>query len=190
MAFSHAHCCKYQIVHFVSFHFIHVFLCSFLCPFFWIRKEIFFLVLQFHALQSNYIGNNTRGKRRYGIFLPIFNSICLSSVRSIFHILQVMLRRKILKVVNLGKEIENDKKLNEKKFGPCINVFLNFDPYITLDLFHSKQWLQKRSNIKEIETGKVADRLGNGKMIKKWPMLKANSVLRAKNKANVDQVIW
>ena len=57
----------------------------------------------------------------------------------IFHILQVMLRRKILKVVNLGKEIENDKKLNEKKLGPCMNVFLNFDPCTTLDLFHPKQ---------------------------------------------------
>ena len=43
MAFTHAHCWKYQIVHFVSFHFIHVFLCLFLCPFFWIRsKYIFF----------------------------------------------------------------------------------------------------------------------------------------------------
>ena len=42
----------------------------------------------------------------------------------IFHILQVMLRRKILKVVNLGKEIENDKKLNEKKLGPCMHSLI------------------------------------------------------------------
>ena len=43
MAFTHAHCWKYQIVHLVSFHFIHVFLCVFLCPFFWIRgKYLFF----------------------------------------------------------------------------------------------------------------------------------------------------
>ena len=28
----------------------------------------------------------------------------------IFHILQAMLRRKMVKMVNLGKEIENDKK--------------------------------------------------------------------------------
>ena len=36
----------------------------------------------------------------------------------------------------------------------------------------------------------MANRLWNGKIIKKLPMLKANSVLRAKNKANADQVIW
>ena len=71
-----------------------------------------------------------------------------------------------------------------------MNVFINFDPYTILDLFHSKQWLQKRSNIKEIETWKVANRLWNGKMIKKWPMLKANSDLRAKKKANADQIMW
>ena len=40
---------------------------------------------------------------------------------------------------SFGKEIENDKKCNEKKLGPCMNVFLNFDPYTTLDLFHPKQ---------------------------------------------------
>ena len=33
----------------------------------------------------------------------------------IFHILQAMQRRKIVKMVNLGKEIENDKKWNELK---------------------------------------------------------------------------
>ena len=96
----------------------------------------------------------------------------------------------MVKMVNLGKEIENDKKWNEKKVGPCKNVFINFDPYTTLNLFHPEQWLQNISNIKEIETWKVADRLWNGKVIKKWPMLKANSVLRAENKANADQVIW
>ena len=43
MAFTHTHRWKYQIIHFVSFHFIYVFLCLFLCPFFWIRsKYIFF----------------------------------------------------------------------------------------------------------------------------------------------------
>ena len=26
-------------------------------------------------------------------------------------------------LVNLGKEIEKDKKWNEKKLGPCMNVF-------------------------------------------------------------------
>ena len=35
----------------------------------------------------------------------------ISQVRAgIFHILQAMYRRKIVKMVNLGKEIENDKK--------------------------------------------------------------------------------
>ena len=91
-------------------------------------------------------------------------------------------------MINLGREIENNKKWNEKKLEPCMNVFLNFHP--TLDLFHPKQWLQKRSYIKEIETWKVNNRLWNGKMIKKLPMLKANSVLRAENKSNADQVIW
>ena len=74
---------------------------------------------------------------------------------------------KIRKIVNLGKEIENDKKWNDKKLGPCMNLFINFDPYTTLDLFDPKQWLQNRSNIKEVETWKVANRLWNGKMIKK-----------------------
>ena len=69
-------------------------------------------------------------------------------------------------MVNLGKEIENEERWNEKKLGPCMNVFLNFEAYTPLDLFHPKQWLQKRSNIKEIETWKVANRLWNGKMIK------------------------
>ena len=37
--------------------------------------------------------------------------IYISQVNAvIFHILQVMYRRKIVKVVNLRKEIENDKK--------------------------------------------------------------------------------
>ena len=52
-------------------------------------------------------------------------------------------------MVNLGKEIENDKKWNEKKLGPCMNVFLNFDPYTTLDLFNPKQWLQKDQILKK-----------------------------------------
>ena len=34
----------------------------------------------------------------------------LSSKHSDFHILQAMQRRKLVKMVNLGKEIENDKK--------------------------------------------------------------------------------
>ena len=42
-------------------------------------------------------------------------------------------------MVNLGKEFGNDKKLNEKKLGPCMNLFLNFDHYTTLDLFLPKQ---------------------------------------------------
>ena len=48
----------------------------------------------------------------------------------IFHIL----RRRIVKIVNLGKEIENEYNWNEQKLGPCMNVFINFDPYTTLDL--------------------------------------------------------
>ena len=57
----------------------------------------------------------------------------------IFHILQAMWRSKIVKIVNLGKEIENEKKSNERKLGPCMNVFINFYPSTTLDLFHPKQ---------------------------------------------------
>ena len=45
-------------------------------------------------------------------------------------------------MVNLGKEIENDKKWNEKKVAPCMNVFINFDPYTTLHVSYPKQWLQ------------------------------------------------
>ena len=113
------------------------------------------------------------------------SQLYISQVRAvIFHILQAMERRKMVKMVNLGREIENEKKWNEKKLGPCMNVFINFYPWTTLDLFHPKQWLQKRSNIKEIKTWKVANRLWNGKMIKKWPMFRANLVLRAKDKAN------
>ena len=40
----------------------------------------------------------------------------------IFHILQVMYRREIVKIVNLGKEVKNDKKCNEKKFMPCMDL--------------------------------------------------------------------
>ena len=57
----------------------------------------------------------------------------------IFHILEVMYRREIAKIVNLGKEIKNDKKCNVKKLGSCMTVFNNFDPYTGLDLFHAKQ---------------------------------------------------
>ena len=39
-------------------------------------------------------------------------------------------------MVNLGKEIENDKKWNEKKPGP----FINFDPYTSLDLFQKSDF--------------------------------------------------
>ena len=69
-------------------------------------------------------------------------------------------------MVNLGKEIEKEKR-NERKLAPCMNVFINFLPYITLDLFHPKQWLQKRLNMKEIETWKVANRSWGGKIILK-----------------------
>ena len=78
-------------------------------------------------------------------------------------------------MVNLETEIENENKWNEKKLGPCMSVFINFAPHTTLDLFHPKILNQ----YKEIEISKVASRLWNGKMIKKWPMLKANSVLQA-----------
>ena len=103
-----------------------------------------------------------------------------------FHIMQAMQRRKIVKMVNLGTEIKTGKKWNEKRLGPCMNVFLNSDPYTTLDLFHPKQWLQKRSNIKEIEASIVANRLWNSKMIK----MKANSVLRASESRLSHRVIW
>ena len=55
------------------------------------------------------------------------------------HILQAKQRRKIVKMINMGKEIENEKKWKEKKPGPCMNVFINFDPDTTLDLFHPKK---------------------------------------------------
>ena len=101
-----------------------------------------------------YIENNTWGKRRYGIFLPVFNSIAISLKWAqsvvIFHILQAMQRRKIVKMVNLGQEIENEKKWKEKKLVPCMNVIINFDPYNPLDLFHPNQWLQKWWNIEEM----------------------------------------
>ena len=72
-----------------------------------------------------------------------------------------------------------------------MNVFLNCDPYTTLGLFHPKQRLQKRNNNEGIETLKVANRLRNGKMIKKMTNVENElSVLRVKNKANTDQVIW
>ena len=60
MALTHAHCWKYQIVHF------HLCLFVLVCVLFsGFEANIFVLVLQFHALQSNYIENNTWRKRRY-----------------------------------------------------------------------------------------------------------------------------
>ena len=72
----------------------------------------------------------------------------------IFYILQAMQRRKIVKMVNLGKEFENGMNWNEKKLGPCMNVFLSF---IQNNDF--------KKDIKEIETWKAANRLWNDKMI-------------------------
>ena len=97
----------------------------------------------------------------------------------IFHILQAMYRRKIIKMVHFGKGIENEKKWDEKKLGPCMTVFINFDPYTTLDLLHPKQWLKNSGQL---------NRLWNGKMIKKWLMLKANSV--TSGKANIDILMF
>ena len=140
---------KISKVHFVSFELIHVFLCLFLCPFSGFEANILFnfvLVLKFHALQSNQKENNTRGKRRYGIFLSVFNLISLKWAQSVVvfpHILQSMQRRKIVKLVNLGKEIQNERKWKEKKLGPCMNVFINFDLDTTLDLFSSKRMTSK-----------------------------------------------
>ena len=69
---------------------------------------VLLLGLYFHALQSNYIENNSWGKRRYGIFFTSLQ-LDISQVSAvIFHILQAMYRRKTVKMVNLGKEIEND----------------------------------------------------------------------------------
>ena len=65
----------------------------------------------------------------------------------IFHILQVRKRREIAKIVNLGKEIKNDKKCNEKKLGLCMNVFINFDP--NLDLFIQNNDFKKDQISKE-----------------------------------------
>ena len=113
----------------------------------WIARKYIFLVLQFNALQSNQKENNTRRKRRYGIILPVFNLISLKWTQSVVifpHILQAMQRRKMVKMVNLGKEIENKKKWKEKKLGPCMNVFINFDPDTTLDLCHPKKMTSKR----------------------------------------------
>ena len=123
------------------------------------------------------------------IILPVFISISLKLAQWFSTSRKACREAKQKKMVNLGKEIENDERWNEKKLGPFMNVFLNFDPHTTLDLFHPND-LKKWSNIKEIETWKVANRLWNGKMIQKWPMLKANLILRAKNEANADQVIW
>ena len=104
----------------------------------------------------------------------------LSSERSDFPRLASHIEPKIVKWLIWRKKLKITRSETKRNsIGQCMNVFLNFDPHTTLDLFHPKQWLQKRSNIKEIEPWKVANRLWNGKMIKKWPMLKAHSVLRA-----------
>ena len=90
-------------------------------------------------------------------------------------------------MVNSGKEIENDKKSDHA--WPYSLILTLTLPWICFIQNNDKKW----SNIKEIKTWKVANRLWNGKMIKKWPMLKANSVIRAKNKVNVRSshiVIW
>ena len=69
------------------------------------------------------------GKAEIWIFFTSLQlDICQVSA-VIFHILQATWRRKIVKMVKLGKEIENKKKWNEEKLGPCMNVFINFDPY-------------------------------------------------------------
>ena len=59
------------------------------------EANIFFLVLQFHAPQSNYMGK-----------AEIWNF----STSLQLDISQTMLRRKIVKMLNFGKEIENDEK--------------------------------------------------------------------------------
>ena len=63
----------------------------------------------------------------------------LLSERSDFPHLASHVETKNIKMVNLGKEIENDKNLNEMKLGPSMNIFRNFDPYTTLDPFYPKQ---------------------------------------------------
>ena len=107
----------------------HFFVLVFLSFFLDSKQIFFFLVFNFMpGSPIPFLENNTWGKRRYGIFQPFFNSISLKS----------------------AQWFPQAKK--RKKLGPCMNVFLNFDPYSTLDLFHPKRWLRKRSNIKEIET--------------------------------------
>ena len=53
------------------------------------------------------------------------------------------------KIVNLGKEIKNDKKCNERKLGLCMNVVINFDPYTNLDLFIQNNDFKKDKILKE-----------------------------------------
>ena len=43
ISFTHVRCLKYEIEHVVPFHFIHVFLCLPLCPFFWIRSKYIYI---------------------------------------------------------------------------------------------------------------------------------------------------
>ena len=176
----------------MSFHFIHVFHVFFACLcvlFSGFEANIFFFSFVISCSPIQLYRVWYMGKTEIWSFSTSLQPDIFQGRAVILHILQAMLRRKIVKVVNLGRKIENDKKWNEEKLGPCMN-FLNFNPCTTLNMFHPKQWLHKRSNIKEIETWKVANRLWNGKMIKKRPTLKANSVLRVKSKANADQGIW
>ena len=67
---------------------------------------------------------------------------------TIFHILQVMQRRKIVKAINMGKKLKMRRsKTKRNKLGPCMNVFIDFNPYTTLDLFHPKQMIIDRFRI-------------------------------------------
>ena len=88
-------------------------------------------------------------------------------------------------MVNLGKGIENDKKWNEEKLVPFMNVLINTLPWIGFiqNNDFKKEQILKKYKLEKWPIGR------NRKMIKKWPMLNANSVLRAKNKANADQVL-
>ena len=85
------------------FRFTHVFLCLFLDS-----KQIFFFQLCNFILSNPIIQEIIHGESRD---MEFFYQSDISQVRVvIFHILQAMQRRKIVKMVNLGKEIENEKK--------------------------------------------------------------------------------
>ena len=124
----------------------HVFLSFFLCPFFWIRRKNFFWFWNF-MLSNPIIERIIHGESEGMEFLYQSSTRYLLSERSDFPHLASYVETWNSKMVNLGKEIENDKNLNEMKLGPSMNIFRNFDPYTTLDPFYPKQWLQKRSNI-------------------------------------------